>query len=211
MSYHHITQILQHSDALLTRTHRWEKRSLDTHLRSPNNQAIYAVCHGGVDADMRKESAKYLSSLAFDGFGIGGSLGKDKTELYDILENTIPYLRPEAPRHLLGIGDIPSLELTIPQGIDTFDSSYPTKAARHAVAFATPEPVRLKSTKHRLSFEPIDKDCPCFTCQHYTRAWLHHLFKAHEACAHTLVTIHNLCFMMRFMKHKQQKILEDKI
>lgn len=195
----------------LDRTHRWEKRSLDTHLKNPNNQAIYAVCHGGIDPELRKESAKYLSDLAFDGFGIGGSLGQNRTELLDILDNTIVHLRPEAPRHLLGIGDLPSIEATIPKGIDTFDSSYPTKAARHAVALADPEPVRLKSTKHRLSFIPIEKDCPCFTCQHYTRSWIHHLFKAHEATAHSLTTIHNLSYMMRYMEKQRQLILGDLI
>lgn len=195
----------------LDRTHRWEKRSLDRHIENPNNQAIYAVVHGGVNPDMRKESAQYLSSLAFDGFGIGGSLGKDKKELMYILDHTIPNLRPEAPRHLLGIGDLPSIHDTIPQGIDTYDSSYPTKAARHAVALADPELVRLKSTKHRYSFISLEKDCPCFTCKHYTRSWIHHLFKAHEATAHTLMTIHNLSYMMRYMEKKRQLILEDKI
>lgn len=197
--------------ASLARTHRWEKRSLDTHLKNPNNQAIYAVCHGGVDADMRKESAQYLSSLDFNGFGIGGSLGKNHEEMSFVLEHTIPYLRPEAPRHLLGIGDLPSIQNTLPKGIDTFDSCYPTKAARHAVALADPEPIRLRSGKHKESFVPIEKDCPCFCCQNYTRAWLHHLFKAHEISALTLVTIHNLSYMTRFMKKAQSLILEDQI
>lgn len=195
----------------MERTHRWEKRSLDEHLKNPNNQAIYSVVHGGVDADLRERSARYLSSLPFDGFGIGGSLGKNRDELKFVLDHTIPYLRPEAPRHLLGIGDLPSLDLTIPQGIDTFDSSYPTKAARHAVALADPEPVRLKSTKHRYSFIPLEEHCPCFTCKHYTRSWLHHLFKAHEVTAHSLTTIHNLSYMMRFMERKRELILRDEI
>ena len=195
----------------LDRTHRWEKRSLDEHLKNPNNQAIYAVCHGGINPDFRKESAQYLSDLAFDGFGIGGSLGKNLEELQFVLDNTIPHLRPMAPRHLLGIGDIPSIAATIPQGIDTFDSSYPTKAARHAVALTDDASIRLRATKYRESFEPIDPSCSCFTCKNYTKAWLHHLFKAHEATAHSLVTIHNLSFMMQYMSKAQGLILEDRI
>ena len=206
--YHMDERALKRS---LDRTHRWEKRSLDEHLKNPKHQAIYAVCHGGINPDYRKESAQYLSSLPFNGFGIGGSLGKNREELAFVLKSTIPYLRPEAPRHLLGIGDIPAMSDSIPQGIDTFDSSYPTKAARHAVALADPEPVRLKATKHRESFIPIDDRCSCFTCQHYTRSWLHHLFKAHEAAAHTLTTIHNLSYMMRYMERARELILQDKI
>ncbi len=206
--YHMDQEALRRS---LDRTHRWEKRSLDTHLKDPRHQAIYAVCHGGVNPDYREESARYLSSLPFDGFGIGGSLGKNRDELAFVLNHTIPYLRPEAPIHLLGIGDIPSIQDSMPKGVDTFDSSYPTKAARHAVAFSDPEPVRLKSTKHRESFIPIDDQCPCFTCKHYTRAWVHHLFKAHEVTAHTLTTIHNLSYMMRYMNQAQSLIMQDKI
>lgn len=195
----------------LDRTHRWEKRSLDTHLLNPNGQAIYAVCHGGIDPDMRKESSQYLASLPFDGFAIGGSLGKNIDELKFVLDHTIPSLPTDFPRHLLGIGDLPSLSATIPKGIDTFDSSYPTKAARHAVALTSRGSVRLRSTKYKESFEPIDNDCSCFTCKHYTKAWLHHLFKAHEVSAHSLVTIHNLTYMVRFMNDYQQAILEDQV
>lgn len=206
--YHMDERALRRS---LDRTHRWEKRSLDEHQKDPKHQAIYAVCHGGINSDYRKESAKYLSSLPFNGFGIGGSLGKNREELGFVLDHTIPHLRPEAPRHLLGIGDIPSMADSIPKGIDTFDSSYPTKAARHAVALTDSDPIRLKSTKHKESFIPIDDSCPCFTCKHYTRSWLHHLFKAHEATAHTLTTIHNLAYMMRYMAKARALILENKL
>ena len=206
--YHMSKQYLK---ASLDRTHRWEKRSLDEHLKNPNGQAIYSVCHGGVDAEMRKESAQYLSSLPFDGFGIGGSLGKNRDELEYVLQHTVPHLRPEAPRHLLGIGDLESIKRTIPYGMDTYDSSYPTKAARHGVAFAHTEPVRLRSTKHKNSFIPIDESCACFTCTHYTRAWLHHLFKAKEFTAYSLTTIHNLAHMMTVMNNYQEAIMNDQI
>nr|WP_309477199.1 tRNA guanosine(34) transglycosylase Tgt [Candidatus Comchoanobacter bicostacola] len=195
----------------LERTHRWEKRSLDTHLANPKNQAMYAVCHGGLSKELREKSARYLDSLPFNGFGIGGSLGKNTEDLCRVLDYTVGFLSPDRPRHLLGIGDTPSIDATVSYGIDTFDSSYPTKAARHAVALTANGPVRLRQTAHRESFVPIEKGCPCYTCKHYTRSWLHHLFKAHEASAHTLTTIHNLSYMMRHMNTIQQHILEDRI
>ncbi|MDC3180774.1 tRNA guanosine(34) transglycosylase Tgt [Gammaproteobacteria bacterium] len=195
----------------LSRTHRWEKRSLDAHLKDPRSQAMYAVCHGGIREDLRKESAQYMDSLPFDGFGIGGSLGKSLSELKQVLSYTTPYLDPNRPRHLLGIGDLPSIDATISDGVDTYDSSYPTKAARHGVAFTKNGPVRLRRTAYREDFTKIEEGCECFTCRHYHKSWLHHLFKAHEVSAHTLTTIHNLAYMMRHMEEVRQNILQDKI
>jgi queuine tRNA-ribosyltransferase len=195
----------------LARTHRWEKRSLDTHLKDPRQQAMYAVCHGGVRQDLRKESARFMDALPFDGFGIGGSLGKDLNELKQVLEYTTPYLDPNRPRHLLGIGDLPSIDATIQYGVDTYDSSYPTKAARHAVALTKNGPVRLRRTAYKADFSPIEEGCMCMTCQNYTKAWLHHLFKSHEVAAHTLTTIHNLAYMMRHMEFIRQAILKGSV
>lgn len=206
--YHMDKQTLFYS---LERTHRWELRSLATHQANPMHQAIYAVCHGGVDTELRRYSARFLNAQAFDGFGIGGSLGRNREEMAVVLAATLPELRPEAPRHLLGIGDIPAISDSIPKGIDTFDSSYPTKAARHAVAFRFDKPVRLKSTQYREDFEPIDATCDCFTCTHYSKAYLHHLFKAHESTAHTLATIHNLRYMMRYMEKARELIMTDQL
>jgi queuine tRNA-ribosyltransferase len=104
----------------LERTHRWEKRSLDEHLKNPQGQAMYAVIHGGVDPEMRKHSCDTLSALPFDGFSIGGSLGKTKPEMFEMLSGLLPRLPDEKPNHLLGIGDLESLEACIPFGIDTF-------------------------------------------------------------------------------------------
>jgi len=112
-------------------SHRWEARSLQTHLADVREQAMYAVIHGGVDADLRRMSAEYLSSLPFDGFAIGGSLGKDTAELVAVLAFLMPLLPKDRPNHLLGIGDVGSILGSIPLGIDTFDSTFPTRNARH--------------------------------------------------------------------------------
>jgi len=193
------------------RTHRWEKRSLEEHLKNPKQQAIYAVIHGGIDPDLRRESCKILSDLPFDGFAIGGSVGKNKQELRDLIAFTCPLLPEEKPNHLLGIGDLASLQDTIPFGIDTFDSSYPTRAARHGALLTKNGDLKITQRLYANCFEPIEKHCQCPTCRQYTLAYLHHLFKAREIAGLTLASIHNLYFMVEWMKDYRNKILNNEI
>ena len=195
----------------LERTHRWEKRSLEAHLANVSNQAMYAVIHGGVDFDLRAQSCKFLSALAFDGFAIGGSMGKTKAEMYQLLNNVMPNLPREFPNHLLGIGDLPSIESAVPLGIDTFDSSYPTRAARHGILFTSKGVVNITKKYYATSFKPIDRECGCPTCQNYTAAYLHHLFKSHELLSYSLATVHNLSYMVRLMSSYRQLIAENLI
>lgn len=195
----------------LDRTHRWEKRSLEEHLRNPNQQAMYAVIHGGINKDMRKESCNVLTKMAFDGFAIGGSVGKNREEMIEMLSYTLPNLPNDKPNHLLGIGDLPSIEAIVPLGVDTFDSSHPTKCARHGHLFTSQGTIRIGQTKWKLVFEPIDPACSCYTCKNYSLSYLHHLFKAHEATAHSLASIHNIAYMNNLMQQYRQAILEDKI
>ena len=195
----------------LERTHRWEKRSLDEHLKNPNNQAIYAVVHGGIEQDLREKSVEFLKNLPFDGFAIGGSVGKDKDQMQQMLKFTIPKLPFSAPNHLLGIGDLDSLRLSVPIGIDTFDSSYPTKAARHNLLLSKNERIKITKSKYKNDFSPIEEGCTCYTCLHYSKAYLHHLFKAKELTAYSLASIHNLHFMVKLMADYREKILRDEI
>lgn len=197
----------------LDRTHRWEIRSLERHLQNPKNQAMYSVIHGGVDPEMRKESSEILNALPFDGNAIGGSLGKDRNELFTTLDYLVPMMHKEKPIHLLGIGDIESVTKTIQLGIDTYDSTYPTRAARHGHLFLeVPDKVLdISHQRERNNFEQIDKLCECYTCKHYSRAYLHHLFKMNEPSYQTLSTIHNIYFMNQMMKNFREKILIDEI
>lgn len=195
----------------LDRTHRWEKRSLEEHLKNPNAQAIYAVIHGGVDSELRTLSAATLTDCPFDGFAIGGSVGKNKQELKEVIAHTRPLLPDDKPNHLLGIGDLASLSELVPLGIDTFDSSYPTKAARHGLLLTRQGGLKIEQKKHALQFEPIQQECLCPTCRNYTVAYLHHLFKAKELTALTLATIHNLHFMVETMEEYRTNILKDLI
>lgn len=195
----------------LARTHRWEKRSLDEHNKNKNSQAMYAVIHGGIDQEMRKESCKFLTSLDFDGFAIGGSLGKNHEEMFKLLEFTVPMLPEDKPNHLLGIGDLNSVETCIKHGIDTMDSSHPTRCARHGLLFTFAGTQKILSSANRHNFGPVDSTCQCFTCKNYSVAYLHHLFKAKELTAYTLASIHNVHFMIKYMEHYRNLILEDKI
>lgn len=195
----------------LDRTHRWEDRSLNAHLQNRQEQAMYAVIHGGIDPQLRRESCEFLTARPFDGFAIGGSLGKTKKEMIDMLTFTMPLIPTEKPNHLLGIGDLESIDLCIPLGIDTFDSSYPTRAARHGLLLTKQGGKKVEKAENATNFTPIEPDCTCPTCQRYSIAYLHHLFKAKEIAALTLATIHNLHFMVDLLKRIRHSILEDLI
>jgi len=206
--YHISSEALKIS---LARTHRWEKRSLEAHLKNPQNQAMYAVIHGGVDQELRKASSDFLTNLPFDGFAIGGSLGKNKEEMHQLLDFTLPLLPKEKPNHLLGIGDLASIERCIPLGIDTFDSSYPTRAARHGIALTASGGINITKSENAANFSPIEKNCGCPTCSKFTLAYLHHLFKARELTCMSLATAHNLYFMVQLMQKYRQCIIENEV
>lgn len=206
---YHISQEALHES--FKRTHRWQERSLRAHLENPQGQALYSVVHGGIDWKLRKESCEILTKLSFDGFAIGGSLGKNKEEMLGLLHNTLPHLPTHAPRHLLGIGDLPSLDACIPLGIDTFDSSYPTKLARHGVLLTRKGPLNLTKGEQKTNFGPLCEECTCPTCTKYAPAYLHHLFKAKEMAGLALASIHNVHFMVHKMKEYREMILDDRI
>ena len=195
----------------LDRTHRWEKRSLEAHLNNRQGQAMYSVIHGGVDLELRKASCEFLTNLPFDGFAIGGSMGKTKDEMHHMLASTLPHLPTDKPNHLLGIGDLPSIDRCIPLGIDTFDSSYPTRSARHGVLLTAQGGINITKVEYAKNFGPIEEGCRCPTCSRFTAAYLHHLFKAHELTSMSLASAHNLYFMVQWMKRYREMILENKI
>jgi queuine tRNA-ribosyltransferase len=211
---HHISRsVLEES---VQRSHRWEARSLKRHLEDVKDQAMYAVIHGGLDVELRKQSVEYLTSLPFDGYAIGGSLGKERQELKELLAWMMPLFekghRKNKPRHLLGIADEESIRNAVTTGIDTLDSCYPTKLGRHGTLMTKHGFLRIKQGKHRRSFgEKIEEGCNCATCQNHDRAYLHHLFKGKEPLAVFLGTQHNLYYMQELMKEIRRDILNDKI
>ncbi|CAK9032363.1 Methylenetetrahydrofolate reductase 1 (ZmMTHFR1), partial [Durusdinium trenchii] len=194
-------------------THRWEERSLNEHLANPAGQAIYSVIHGGMDLALRKESVRRLTALDFNGHAVGGSLGKSRDDLIDILRFTLPLLPLDKPNHILGIGDMSSILRAVPLGADTFDSSYPTRLARHGYALRGPDQPARNVTKlagNRDDQGPLVDRCKCYTCQNYSAGYVHHLIKANEPSAQALMTIHNLAAMQANMASLRQAILEDR-
>lgn len=206
--YHINQQALAQS---LERTHRWEARSLAEHEKNRQKQAIYAVVHGGVDDVLRKKSATYLTGLPFDGYAIGGSMGKTHAQMITMLTNLMPHLPINKPNHLLGIGDQTALAASIPLGIDTFDSSHPTRCARHGLIFTAQGNLKLNQSALKMDFRPLEDGCSCYTCLHYTRAYIHHLFKAHELTGYTLASIHNIHFMVGLMATYRSRILNGEL
>ena len=192
----------------MERTHRWLQRCLDWHEREgPADQAVYGIVQGGVQRDLREISAQAVASSSCDGVAIGGSLGRDKEQMYEVVSGVtedLERLAPDRPRHLLGIGEIDDLIAGVELGIDTFDCAVPTRLGRHGVALV-PDPgarwrLDLVKSRWRGSPEPILDGCPCPACSAgLTRAYLHYLLRAHELTGLRLVTLHNLSFVSRLM------------
>ena len=180
------------------RTHRWQERSLNEHLKNKNNQLIYGVIHGGMYTDWRKKSCNIISNLPFDGYAIGGSLGHCKSDVIEVLKNTIKYLPPEKPRHLLGIADFETIEESLKYGIDSFDSSYPTKCGRHGLLFSENGNIKITQGKWKEFHEPISK-AP--RCKEFTAAYIHHLFKSNEMTGGILASLHNIWYLNNYCKN----------
>jgi queuine tRNA-ribosyltransferase len=182
------------------RTHRWLRRCLDWHEREGSStQAVFGIVQGGVHEDLRRDSAERNAAAEIDGIAIGGTLGREKEEMHGVLGFTVPLLPDEAPRHLLGIGEVDDLLAGIRMGIDLFDCATPTRLARHGTALA-PEPggrFRIDLTKsiHAEDDSPIVDGCPCEACTHHSRAYLHYLSRNKDLTGTRLLTLHNLNYL----------------
>jgi queuine tRNA-ribosyltransferase len=190
------------------RTHRWLDRCLAWHAEhGPPEQVVYGIVQGGVEEDLRRGSAQEIAARATGGIAIGGTLGEDKAQMFEVVRWTIEELEaaaPDRPRHLLGIGDVDDLVRGVALGIDTFDCAMPTRIGRHGMA-VVPDPagrwrVDLAKGRFREADEPILDGCSCPACAHgYTRAYLHYLLRAREQTAMRLLTIHNLAYLQQLM------------
>lgn len=208
---------IEYTKKAMERTHRWAERCLlctaqITENKSPiTRQGLFGIIQGGEYKKLREQSAKFISGLDFDGFGIGGSLGKTKEKMYEILNWTVPLLPPEKPRHLLGIGYLEDFERSIKSGVDLFDCVYPTRFARHGIALTTKEKLNLNQAKFLTDKNPPDKKCGCPTCLNHSRAYICHLFRAKEITAMRLLTMHNLWFFKQFIDKIREKIERESL
>ncbi|MFA6475836.1 MAG: tRNA guanosine(34) transglycosylase Tgt [Candidatus Paceibacterota bacterium] len=194
----------------MERTHRWAKRSLDEHKKiKAGEQALFGIVQGGRHQDLREESARVIGGMDFDGFGIGGSF--DKEDMGTAVGWVSAILPENKPRHLLGIGEPEDILEGIKNGADTFDCVTPTRMARNGTLMVKGGRLNILNAQYREDFTPIEEGCGCYTCQHYTRAYLAHLFRAKEMLAGTLASVHNLYFLIHLTEQIRQDILEGRM
>jgi queuine tRNA-ribosyltransferase len=202
----------RYQEIALDRTLAWAHRCIAEHkrlteLRSHRPyQSLFGVIQGAQYEDLRRQAARDLGALDFDGFGLGGAL--DKANLGTIVGWMTEELPEMKPRHLLGIGEPDDLFVGVENGADTFDCVAPARVARNASAYAVTGRYNVVSAVNRRAFEPLDSECDCYTCTHYTKAYLHHLFKAKEMLGSTLLTIHNEHFIVNLVAKMRQLILD---
>ncbi len=204
----------EYQKVAMDRTHKWAKRCLES---ADKNQALFGIVQGGRHEDLRRESAKTIGAMKigdgdgereFDGFGIGGSF--DKGDVATAVQWINEELPENKPRHLLGIGSPLDLILGIENGVDTFDCVAPTRIARNGTAYSSVGRLSLSNAEFVNDMGPLDPGCDCYTCKNYTRAYLAHLSRAKEMLSATLLSIHNLYFLVNIAKRLRQAIVEGK-
>jgi len=199
------------------RTHRWLDRCLAWHAEhGPPDQVVYGIVQGGVEEDLRRWSAQEVVARGTGGIAIGGTLGQDKAQMYEVVSWAVDELPEARPRHLLGIGEVDDLLRGVELGIDTFDCAMPTRIGRHGMA-VVPDPgarwrVDLAKARWRAADEPLLDGCPCPACaQGYSRAYLHYLLKARETTGMRLLTLHNLAYLERVMAELRAAIAAGRL
>ena len=195
----------------IERTLRWAKRGKDVH--SNENQSLFGIIQGGAYEDLRKFSATETVKLDFDGYSIGGVANdnESKEDMYKAIDYSIPYIPDDKPRYLMGVGEPVDIIEGVIRGIDMFDCVLPTRIARHGNAFTRDGKMNLRNLKFREDFTPIESDCDCYTCKHYTRAYIRHLLVANEQLAGRLLSIHNIRFLIRLTEDLREAIKNDNI
>ncbi len=193
--------------ASVHRTTLWAERCQAQRRRT--DQAVFGIVQGGLEADLRVESAKALVRLGFDGYAIGGlSVGEGKTEMYAMLDVTVPELPEKKPRYLMGVGHPEDLLEGVARGIDLFDCVVPSRHGRTGSLFTTTGRMIIKQAQYAQDERPIDPDCACPVCRRYSRAYLHHLFMVKEMLGSRLNTIHNLWYFSDFMRRIREALAQ---
>ncbi|MDI7277570.1 MAG: tRNA guanosine(34) transglycosylase Tgt [Anaerolineae bacterium] len=196
-------------EAGMRRTHSWAERCLATHQR--HDQALFGIVQGGAFADLRSESARVLGSMPFDGYGIGGlAVGEPKDVTWQMVDLTTPHLPAGKPRYLMGVGSPEDLVEGVSHGIDLFDSVLPTRLARNGAVFTREGRLNLRNARFAEDPRPIEEHCRCYTCQHFSRAYLRHLLVADEVLGLVLNSIHNLAFLIGLMADVRAAIGRDR-
>ncbi len=194
----------------LQTTLHWAQRCRDAHLDP--GQALFGIVQGGMYRDLRRRSAEALIQIGFDGYALGGlSVGESKAQMVQIVRETTPLLPPDRPRYLMGVGTPSDILEAVQHGVDMFDCVLPTRNARNGMLFTSRGRIVIKNAKYAEDEHPVDSDCTCYCCRHYSRAYLRHLYLAGEILAMRLNTIHNLHFYFHLMGEVRQAIEEDRL
>lgn len=189
---------------------RWAERSKMAHADNPN--ALFGIVQGGMHEDLRERSLDALMQIGFDGYALGGlSVGEPKAEMQRIIAHMAPILPSDRPRYLMGVGTPEDIVFAVAHGIDMFDCVLPTRNARHGVLFTRTGELRIKNARHRSDTGPIDPTCDCYTCRHFSRAYLHHLFRSGESLAGRLKTLHNLRYYQALMRELREAIAAGRL
>jgi queuine tRNA-ribosyltransferase len=187
------------------RTYRWAERCRKHHQSSA--QLLFGIVQGGISPQLRQQSAAAITSLDFPGYAIGGlSLGEAKELTWSMVDETMPFLPPDRPRYLMGVGSPEDIIEGVSRGIDLFDSALPTRVARNGALFTLQGRQNIRKAVYKAKEQPVDADCDCYTCRTFSAAYLHHLFKCEELLAYRLATIHNLRFIARLIQKIEDAI-----
>lgn len=191
------------------RTIRWAKRGLMAHKRE--DQALFGIVQGGEFQDLREMCAKELAALDFPGYSIGGtSIGEPKDVCFRMIEDAIRYLPANKPRYLMGVGSLDYILGGIERGVDMMDCVLPTRIARHGALMTSQGRINIRKAQYKEDFTPLDPECDCYTCKHYTKAYLHHLFMCNEEFGKRLNSIHNIRFLIKVVEGARKAIQEDR-
>lgn len=195
----------------IERTLRWAKRGKNVH--NNENQSLFGIIQGGAYQDLREFSAKETVKMDFDGYSIGGVANdhESKEDMYKAIEYSTPFIPDEKVRYLMGVGEPIDILEGVIRGIDIFDCVLPTRLARHGHAFTKYGKINLKNAKYKEDFTPIDSECDCYACKHYTKAYIKHLINADETFGARLLSIHNIRFLIRLTEDIRNAIKEDRI
>ncbi|PMK00106.1 tRNA guanosine(34) transglycosylase Tgt [Vibrio sp. 10N.261.55.A7] len=202
-----------HDEARISmeRSIRWADRSRNEFDRQENQNSLFGIVQGGVYEDLRDVSVKALTEIGFDGYAVGGlAVGEPKEDMHRVLEHTCPQLPEDKPRYLMGVGKPEDLVEGVRRGIDMFDCVMPTRNARNGHLFVTGGVIKIRNAKHKTDTTPLDPHCDCYTCQNYSKSYLHHLDRCNEILGARLNTIHNLRYYQRLMESIRLAIDEDR-
>ncbi len=201
----------EYNEISLRRTHAWAARCQEAHLRAgaASRQALFGIVQGGAFADLREQSARFITALDFPGYAIGGlAVGESKDVTLRVIEQMDALLPEDKPRYLMGVGEPTDLLHGVARGVDMFDCVLPTRLARHAAAFTRDGRINLRSKVYAEDDTPIDPECDCYTCRAFTRAYIRHLLHVGEMLGLYLMSLHNLRFLLRLMEDMRAAIAE---